>query len=201
MHIKLAYGKTGLSLALDDSLAKRVTVVEPALVPGLPDPARALRAALSDPIAAAPLRDAVKPGERVGVVFSDITRPTPNALILPAILEELARIPGVEVTLFNALGTHRPNTAAELRAMLGGAVVERYRIVQNDAFDPSTQVRVGVTSRGHDAWLNAELMACDVKVLSGFIEPHFFAGFSGAARRLCRGWRGSAPCWATTTRG
>ncbi len=203
MHIKLAYGKTGLSLDLPDSLAERVTVVEPAPVPALPDPAGALRAALNNLQPATcnlqssifnlqplRLRDAVKPGERVGIVFSDITRPTPNALILPAILEELAPIRGVEVTLFNALGTHRPNTAAELRTMLGDAIVERFRIVQNNAFDPSTQVHVGGTSRGHDIWLNAELMACDVKVLTGFIEPHFFAGFSGGGKAIMPGMAG-----------
>jgi len=188
MRIKLAYGKTGLPLELPDSL--NVTVVEPAFVPGLPDPPAALRAALRSPIAAAPLAECVRPGERVGVIFSDITRPTPNHLLLPAVLAELAAVPDVEVILFNALGTHRPNTDAELRAMLGDAVVDGYRIVQNNSFDPATQARVGVTSRGHATWLNAELMACDVKVLTGFIEPHFFAGFSGGGKAIMPGMAG-----------
>jgi len=188
MRIDLAYGKTGLPLELDDSLD--VTVVEPAFVPALADPAAAVRAALEAPIASAPLRDLVRPGLRVGVVFSDITRPAPNPLLLGAVLEVLDAVPGVEVTLFNALGTHRPNTEAELRGMVGDAIFESRRIVQNDTFDPSTQVRVGVTSKGHETWLNAELMRCDVKVLTGFIEPHLFAGFSGGGKAIMPGLAG-----------
>jgi len=188
MRLKLAYDKTGLLLELPDDLD--ITVVEPAFVPGLADPAAALREALAAPIGTSPLRELVRPGERVGVVFSDITRPTPNHLILPAVLDELSRVPGVEVTLFNALGTHRPNTGAELRTMLGDEIAARYPIVQNNAFDPATQVHVGRTRRGHEIWLNAALMACDLKVLTGFIEPHFFAGFSGGGKAIMPGMAG-----------
>jgi nickel-dependent lactate racemase len=188
MRIKLAYGTTGLTLELDDALD--VTVIEPAFVPALADPVAAVRAALREPIGAPALRDLVRPGTRVGVVFSDITRPAPNRLLLPAVLEALDPVPGVEIVLFNALGTHRPNTEAELRAMLGDAVFESRRVVQNDAFDPSTQVRAGVTSKGHETWLNAELMRCDLKVLTGFIEPHLFAGFSGGGKAVMPGMAG-----------
>jgi len=188
MRIKLAYGKHGLPLELDDSLD--VTVVEPAFVAALADPASAVRASLEAPIGSPPLRELVRPGLRVGIVFSDITRPAPNPLLLTAVLEVLDAIPGVEVTLFNALGTHRPNTEAELRTMVGDAIFERRRIVQNDTFDPSTQARIGVTSKGHETWLNAELMRCDLKVLTGFIEPHLFAGFSGGGKAIMPGMAG-----------
>jgi nickel-dependent lactate racemase len=194
--VHLAYGKDGLDLDLPD--AWNATVIEPRFVPGLPDPAGALRAALAAPIGCAPLAQVVSPSDRVGVVFSDITRATPHGLILPAVLDALARVPRENVTLFCALGTHRPNTAAELRSMFAmGAdaatadwLLANYRVVQNDAFDPSTQVQVGVTARGHDIWLNREIAACDVKVLTGFIEPHFFAGFSGGGKALMPGMAG-----------
>jgi nickel-dependent lactate racemase len=188
MRIKLAYGKTGLPIELDDALD--VTVVEPTYVPALPDPAAAVRAALREPVGSPPLLELVRPGTRVGVVFSDITRPAPNPLLLSAVLEVLDAVPGIEIVLFNALGTHRPNTEAELRAMVGDAIYERRRIVQNDTFDPATQVRVGVTSKGHETWLNAELMRCDLKVLTGFIEPHLFAGFSGGGKAIMPGLAG-----------
>jgi len=188
MRIKLAYGKTGLPLELDDAL--NVTVVEPVFVPALADPPAAVRAALEAPLGSPPLREVVRPGMRVGVVFSDITRPAPNPLLLGAVLDVLDAVPGVEVTLFNALGTHRPNTEAELRAMVGDAIFASRRIVQNDTFDPSTQVRVGLTSKGHETWINAELMACDLKVLTGFIEPHLFAGFSGGGKAIMPGMAG-----------
>ena len=188
MLIKLAYGKTGLPIELDDSL--NVTAVEPTFVPALADPEAAVRAALLQPIGSPPLADLVRPGMRVGVVFSDITRPAPNPLMLAAVLEILDAIPGVEMTLFNALGTHRPNTEAELQGMVGDDIFERRRIVQNNTFDPATQVRVGVTSKGHETWLSAELMACDLKILTGFIEPHLFAGFSGGGKAIMPGMAG-----------
>lgn len=188
MNIKLAYGKTGLNIELPDEL--HVTAIEPKFVPGLPDPEAALQEALRAPIEAPPLPDVVQADDKVGVVFSDITRPTPNHLILPAVLDGLEHVPRENITLFNALGTHRPNTDEELRGMLGDALVDGYRIVQNNAFDASTQVQIRTTSRGHDVWLNRELVECDVKILTGFIEPHFFAGYSGGGKAVMPGMAG-----------
>jgi nickel-dependent lactate racemase len=188
MRLNPAYGKTGLPLELDDSLD--VTVVEPAFVPALADPETAVRSALRVPIGSPPLRDLVRSGMRVGIVFSDITRPAPNPLMLEAILEVLDAVPGIEIVLFNALGTHRPNTEAELRAMVGDAIFDERRIVQNDTFDAATQVRIGVTSKGHETWINSELMRCDLKILTGFIEPHLFAGFSGGGKAIMPGMAG-----------
>ena len=195
MRVRLSYGYSGLWISLPDEW--KAQVVEPRFVPGLTDPGRAITEALRNPIGTAPLRELAKPSDRVGVVFSDITRPTPNQLILPRVLEEVAYLPKGHVTLFNALGTHRPNTVNEMRSMLGAgkgtvynSIVSEYRIVQNNAFDPTTQVFVGRSSYGHEIWLNQELMACDVIVLTGFIEPHFFAGFSGGGKAVMPGMAG-----------
>jgi nickel-dependent lactate racemase len=196
MQIQLAYGKQGLLLELPDEW--QVTVIEPQYVAGLPDPHAAVQAALRCPIGAPPLAEVVRRTDRVGIVFSDITRATPHGLILPAVLAELDHIPREQIVLCCALGTHRPNTEDELRRMfamggapeLAGELLANYRIVQNDAFDPATQQHMGVTSRGHDIWLNREIAACDVKVLTGFIEPHFFAGFSGGGKALMPGMAG-----------
>lgn len=190
MSIRLAYGRTGLRLDLDP--AWDVTVAEPRDIPSLLDPQAAIRGALRAPLESRPLRAQMQPGMKVGVVFSDITRPTPNALMLPVVLEELeaAGVAREDIVLFNALGTHRANTEAELRYMLGETLLGNYRLVQNDAFDQRTQVYLGQTARGHPVWLNRELMACDMKVLTGFIEPHFFAGFSGGGKALMPGMAG-----------
>jgi len=190
MPLRLAYGKTGLDLDLDP--AWDVTVAEPRDLPGLPNHRAAIRKALRAPLGSRPLRDQVQPGMKVGIVFSDITRPTPNVLMLPVVLEELeaAGAARKDVVLFNALGTHRANTDAELGYMLGETLVANYRLVQNDAFDQRTQMYLGQTARGHAVWLNRELMACDLKVLTGFIEPHFFAGFSGGGKALMPGMAG-----------
>ncbi len=196
MLIKLAYGREGLLLDLPD--AWQATVIEPRYVPGLADPPGAMRTALQNPIGTRPLAECVRPSDRVGIVFSDITRATPHGLILPAVLAELRHVPPAQITLFCALGTHRPNTRDELRSMLamGGTpelaeeLLAAYRCVQNDAFDAGTQQLMGVTARGHEIWLNREIAACDVKVLTGFIEPHFFAGFSGGGKALMPGMAG-----------
>jgi len=188
MRVRLAYGRTGLDVELADGLD--VTVVEPKYVPALPDPGGALRQALRASINSLPLRDLVKAGDRVGVVFCDLTRPAPSHLMVPAVLDELTHVPRRNITLFNALGTHRPNTETELRSMLGDDVVDTCRIVQNSAFDPSTHVRLGTTQRGREIWLNREFVECDVKILTGFIEPHLFAGFSGGGKMIMPGMAG-----------
>ena len=188
MRISLAYGKEGLVIDLPDEWD--VTIVAPRYAVGIADPLAALRQALRVPIGAAPLRDMARASDKVGIVFSDITRPSPSHLILPAILEELIHVPREQITLFNALGTHRANSKAELQGMLGSELASTYRIVQNDAFDLSTQVRLGDTSRGHEIWLNREFAECDLKVLTGFIEPHFFAGFSGGGKAVMPGLAG-----------
>ena len=173
--VHLAYGREGLTLDLPEP----IDVVAAPFVSALPDEATALRAALRQPISSPPLAALVKPGARVVVAHSDITRPTPNHRILPIVLAELeaAGVARHDITLLNALGTHRPQTQAELRAMLGAEVVDHYRCVQHNAFDDDQLVSLGTTSRGHPVRLNRHLMDADVKILTGFIEPHFFAGY------------------------
>ncbi len=196
MQIKLAYGKQGLMLDLPDDW--NATVIEPQYVPGLVDPVGAMRDALRNPIGTQPLAERVRPQDRVGIVFSDITRATPHGLILPAVLAELSHVPREQIVLCCALGTHRPNTQDELRGMfaidgtpeIAEELLSGYCVVQNSSFDPDTQQHMGVTTRGHDIWLNREIAACDVKVLTGFIEPHFFAGFSGGGKALMPGMAG-----------
>lgn len=188
MRIELAYGKTGLELVLPDDA--NVTVVENRFVAPLPNAEDALRAALRNPVNTPPLREMVNPDQTVAIIFSDITRPTPNHLILPAILAELIHVPVGNITLCNALGTHRPNTHAELAKMLGENIVQRYHIEQNQSDTPSTQVHLGTSSFGHDIWINRVYMEADVKILTGFIEPHFFAGFSGGGKAVMPGMAG-----------
>ncbi len=188
MRIRLAYGVDGLWIDLPDALD--VTVLEPRFVPALPEPEAALRAALAEPLDSPPLRECVRASDRVAIIFSDITRPTPNHLLLPAVLEAIAHVPREQIVLCNALGTHRANTPEELARLLGPAVNGRYRVIQNNAFDPATQLYVGQTSRGHPLWINREVMAADIRILTGFIEPHFFAGFSGGGKALMPGMAG-----------
>ena len=185
MKIKLAYGKNGLEIDLPDDAC--VTVVEPRYVDALPDIEAALRAALRQPIGTPRLRELVRPTDKVGIVFSDLTRPTPNHLLLPALRRELAHLPDGQIVFFNSTGTHRLNTEDELRGMLGGEIVGRHRIVQNDASDRAAHEFVGTTSGGADVWIQREFVECDFHILTGFIEPHLFAGFSGGGKAVMPG--------------
>jgi len=189
MRIKLAYGKEGLWVDLPD---ERVTVVEPKFVPGLPDETVALRDALRKPIASPPMRELVKPGGSVVVVFPDLTRPMPNDRVLPVLLAELedAGVARQDITLLNALGTHRPNTGEELAGMLGRRVYEDYRVIQHDAFDQSGLAYLGATRLGHEVWSNRTYLQAEVRILTGFIEPHLFAGFSGGPKAVLPGLAG-----------
>jgi lactate racemase len=180
MKIDLAYGRTGLTVELTDP----TEIVSARFVPGLPDEAAAIRAALRRPMESAPLAAKVKPGDKVVIAHSDITRATPNDRILPILLTELeeAGIARQDITLLNALGTHRRQTEAELRMMLGDAIVDNYRCLQHDAYDEANLVSMGQTSFGSPVRINRAFMAADARILTGFIEPHFFAGFSGGPK-------------------
>lgn len=194
MDIHLAYGKKGLVLTTRPGWD--VQVIQPRYTPGAPDPAALLRTALRQPYQSAPLSDLARQAQKVGIVVNDITRASPNESMLSAIWSELAGLPDEKIQLYVALGSHRQMTAAELSASLGTEAVRRFRIVQNNAFDPQTQVCLGTTPAGlfgrsgNEIWLNRELAQCDLKILTGFIEPHFFAGFSGGGKALVPGMAG-----------
>ncbi len=180
--ISLAYGRQRLTVDLPEPFDR----IEPRDVPGLPDEAAALRGALRGPIASPPLAELVQPGDSVVIVHTDITRATPNDRILPVLLAELetAGVQQSDITLLNGLGTHRLQTEAELRAMLGHVIVDTYCCLQHDCFDDANLVLLGVTSRGHPVRVNRIYMEASVKILTGFIEPHFFAGFSGGPKAI-----------------
>lgn len=185
MRVHLAYGEGQLTIELPD---ERTTVIEPTATAGLPDERAAVRAALEDPIGATPLRQRLRPGSRVTIVFTDITRATPNDRIIPWLLEYLADlVPPENITLLNALGTHRPNTRAELERLLTPPVVARYRVLNHEPENRPAHVQVGLTRDGTPVWLNRQLVESDVRIITGFIEPHFFAGFSGGPKGIMPG--------------
>jgi nickel-dependent lactate racemase len=185
VKIRLAYGKTGLVVSLPEGL--KLDIVEPKHVETLADQAGAVRDALRSPVGSRPLRELVKPLDAVGIVCNDITRPTPYQTILPALLAELNHVPDEAITLLIATGTHRANTPAELRTMFGERIVDRFRIAQNDARDRDSHALVGTTTSGNEIWIHKEYLRCDVRILTGFIEPHFFAGFSGGGKAVMPG--------------
>jgi nickel-dependent lactate racemase len=187
MRINLAYGQGHLTLDPPD---EHTTVIEPSHTPGLPDERAAVLAALQKPIAARPLRQWIKAGDRVCLLFTDITRATPNDRLIPWLLDYLAEVPRENITLLNQLGTHRPNTRAELELILTPAIVRNYRVLNHDAENPGELVQAGTTRDGTPALLNRHCVEADVRIVTGFIEPHFFAGFSGGPKGIMPGVAG-----------
>ena len=133
-------------------------------------------------------------GKRTAVIIaSDHTRPVPSQVILPPLLQELRRgNPGLDITLLVATGMHRASTRAELLEKFGPAIMAGERIVGHDSRDSSQLVDLGVLPSGGQLWLNRLAVETDLLLAEGFIEPHFFAGFSGGRKSVLPGIAGEA---------
>jgi lactate racemase len=186
MRITLAYGQSGVSI---DVPSTRAVILEPTQLPGLRDEASAFRDAVRRPIGSRPLREVVGAGERLAVAIPDITRPLPSERLLGWLLEELSHVPDAQWAIVNGTGSHRVNTDEELQRMVGSEVVSRLRIVNHSAHEPAGLELAGRTPDGRPVHLNREWLQADRRVVLGFIEPHFMAGFSG-------GYKGVFPALA-----
>jgi len=188
MRVTLDYGSTGLAVDLPDDC----TVVAPRHSPALDAPRAALAAALESPTAGPPLPTLVRAGQRVAISVCDITRAQPRQLMVDALLAALPATRADDVTILIATGTHRANTPDELERMLGRAILDRVRVVNHDARDSAALAFCGTTTRGVPVWLNRHWVDADVRITTGFVEPHFFAGFSGGPKMVAPGLAGLA---------
>ncbi len=186
MKVNLAYGSGHLPIEVPDD---RTTVIEPAHIDGLADEKAAVLDALQNPIGSQPLLERISPDAKICIAFTDITRATPNDRIIPWLLEHLGG-PNDNITLLNQLGTHRPNTREELETMLTPEVVANYRVLNHEPENPKALVQVGTTADGTPALLNRHIVEADLRIITGFIEPHFFAGFSGGVKGIMPGCAG-----------
>jgi nickel-dependent lactate racemase len=184
MIVNLAYGQGHLPVAFPDG---RVTVVAPRAKPALVDERAALLAAFDQPIGTRPLREWIRPGSRVCISFSDITRATPNERLIPWLLDYLSFVPRDQITLLNQLGTHRPNTREELERLLTPPVVRDYRVLNHEPENPAAHRQFGTMRDGTPALINRHFVDADIRIVTGFIEPHFFAGFSGGVKGIIPG--------------
>ena len=176
MRVHLQYGRHGLEA---DIPGANVTLIEPRFVAGLPDEKAAFLEAVRHPIDARPLRELVKQNERLAVVIPDLTRPLPSDRLLPWLFEELAHVAAERIVIVNGTGSHRANTPDELASMVGKDVLQRYRVVNHTAHDASKLLPAGKSADSAAVYLNREYVEADRRVVLGFIEPHFMAGFSG----------------------
>ncbi len=183
MRLTLAYGVDGLAVEVPDD----AVVVEPLQPMALADEAAAVRQALRSPLTGPALGERIRPDDRVVVVFPDITRPMPNTTVLPPLLDELEQAGAGpdRVTLLCATGTHRQATPEEMTDLVGAEVAARYRIHDHRA-DDGNHLPVGEVD-GTPVLLDRHYVEADVRILTGFVEPHFFAGWSGGPKGTCPG--------------
>jgi nickel-dependent lactate racemase len=184
--IRLDYGTEGLEVELPDG----ATVIEPSYPPGVSDPMAELRRALGAPIGTARLSELVKPKSRIAISVCDGTRPQPRGLMLKALFEAMPQASRRDVVILVATGTHRANTRDELERMLGSEIVSSFQVVNHDARERGSHAFAGETSTGVPIWLDRRWLEADFRITTGFVEPHFFAGFSGGPKMVAPGLAG-----------
>jgi nickel-dependent lactate racemase len=185
--VQLDYGTDGLQVDLPSD---GVTVIEPVPRPAVPDPHDTLVRAIRAPIDRPPLRELWRPGQRVAISVCDVTRAQPRQQTIEALFAEMPGLRHEDVTILIATGTHRANTADELERMLGSELSRRCRVVNHDARNASVLRHIGDTSTGVRVLLNHEWVDADFRITTGFVEPHFFAGFSGGPKMVAPGLAG-----------
>jgi len=189
MRIALNYGKDGLAVDLPHDLD--VQVIRKPAMPVLASPEDAVRLAIAKPVAAPPLAALAKDKKTACILICDITRPVPNHLFLRPMIETLldAGMPAAGITVLVATGLHRPNEGEELAELIGDPwVLDTVTVANHFARDDEAHIDLGVTpTRSTPVKLDRRLVAADLKIATGLVEPHFMAGYSGGRKVIAPG--------------
>jgi lactate racemase len=186
MDVALPYGTQTRIVTVPDD----IVVVRSQPLPALVEAHQAFEAAIAHLIGTPALVDLVGSKDQVAIIISDGTRPTPNHLLVPWLLKALAHIPREQIVILVGTGSHRAMTQEELRALLGDEVVATIAISNHDATDESNLSFVGNTATEVPVWVNRQYLHAQVRIVIGFIEPHFFAGYSGGPKGVIPGLAG-----------
>ena len=189
MNINIPYGRGFQTLHVPDERLKAVLTPSHGAHEQADQQALVLDA-LRSPVGSAPVSELAKGKKRITLITSDHTRPVPSALTLPLYLAEIRKgNPEAEITILVATGVHRATTEAELRQKFGDAIVDNEQIVVHDA-DAEDLVMMGILPSGGELWLDRLVAEADLVISEGFVEPHFFAGFSGGRKSILPGVAG-----------
>ncbi len=186
--VDIAYGRGHLRVPLREEIEP--TIIRKTVLPKLANQQHAVQEALSVPIHAAPLAELVRGRGSACILICDITRPVPNRLFLRPIIETLmsAGLPRERIVIVVATGLHRPNEGAELAELVGDPwVLETVRVENHFARNDADHVDLGVTSRGTPIKIDRRFVEADLRIVSGLIEPHFMAGWSGGRKVVAPG--------------
>ncbi len=182
--VRLDYGSEGLPL---DLTGLNSTVLRPRYLEGLQNEHAAFLESVRRPYKTAPLHELIAPGETLAIAIPDITRALPSDRLLPWLFAELRGLDPDDVTIIVGTGTHRGNTHDELLQMVGSEIVAKYRIINHDSRDNTSLLPAGRSPHGYDVAYCADYVRADRRILMGFIEPHFMAGFSGGYKAVFPG--------------
>ena len=187
MRVEMRYGTGTLPIEIPDKNVAGVLEISESAP--LSDEDRAVRQAIAQPIASSPLAEIAKGRESACIVISDVTRPVPNKVILPPLLETLehAGITREKITILIATGIHRPNEGEELEKMVGRSIMDTYRIVNHFSQQSENHDHLGKTRNGTPVYIDKTYLASDLKITTGLIEPHLMAGYSGGRKAICPG--------------
>ena len=188
MKIDLLYGRKGLRVELPEGARAHVIRKHP--MPLLSDPPGAVRRALETPVASPSLQELAQGKRNACILICDITRPVPNGLILPPLIESLpqAGIARENILILVATGLHRPNEGEELAEIIGSPEIQRtVRIENHFARDREAHVDLGRTSTGIPIMIDRRFVEADLKIVTGLVEPHFMAGYSGGRKVIAPG--------------
>jgi lactate racemase len=187
MNTRFAFGISGIELSVPDN--QDCAVIESRHVEPLADANGALQYVLDHPMASAPLSELAKGKKKVAIVVCDITRPAPNPITLPPLLDRLHRS-GVDrdgITILIATGLHRAATQAEVDLIVGSEIARSYRVISNDARAIGQHRHLGTTNRGTPIHIHNDFVDADLHITLGFIEPHLMAGYSGGRKLVVPG--------------
>jgi len=190
VDVWLPYGKTEVCARIP--IENFLGTIEPKDQPGTPDPTAEVKRALNQPIGSPKLTQIAKPGAKVAIVVDDVTRPAPSKIMLPPLLEELslAGVKDEDITIIFGCGTHRAVTKEEAVMLLGEEIVSRYDVISHDC-NAQDNVYVGTTKRhGTKVYLNRVFAEADVKILTGDVSLHYYAGFGGGRKSVLPGVSG-----------
>ena len=187
---RIPFSKTYLEFELPETMRGTYAASQP--VEPIFDLEKAIDKALAEPINSPPVRELVKRGDTVCIVFTDITRNTPEHLLVPALLAELhaAGVDDEDITLLCGTGLHRPSTPQEKVIKLGQSIVDRYRVLDHEPFNLAGLEDLGITESGIPLSVNSVAYQADLLIATGIVEPHQYAGYSGGPKTVAIGAAG-----------
>ncbi|MBE6370153.1 MAG: nickel-dependent lactate racemase [Lentisphaerae bacterium] len=188
-NFQLPYGKGHITGTAENALLNGVYTAQ--LPPAAADAVAEVEFALDNPIDSPPLEELARCKRTALIIASDHTRPVPSRILIPALLERLRKYnPDIKITILIATGCHRSTTAGELRDKFGSDIVEKEHIVIHDCDSKTDLQTIGILPSGGTLTVNKLIMETDLLLAEGFIEPHFFAGFSGGRKSVLPGVAG-----------